>query len=97
MMYKFMKKQRYLLKLNQRVKISNAIFKEEVCGTIIAVPRETKQMFKENWQNDYLREIETKKGNHIFYWVKLDIPQFDRDGDGPYHEAEVNSMYLTPI
>ena len=31
---------------------------------------------------------------YLFYWVKFDEPQLDADGDGPYHEAEIDSDYL---
>jgi hypothetical protein len=47
----------------------------------------------DGWNNN-AREMESLKGKELFYWIKFDTPQIDVDGDGLYHEAEINSDYL---
>ncbi len=47
----------------------------------------------DGWRGN-IREVESLRGILSFYWVKFDEPQLDADGDGPYHEAEIDSDYL---
>lgn len=30
----------------------------------------------------------------LLYWVTFDAPQYDSDGDGPYHKAQIWGRYL---
>ena len=45
----------------------------------------------------HVRFVPTTTGVRPFYWLKLDEPRRDDDGDGPYHEAEIAESSLHSI
>ena len=47
--------------------------------------------------NGHIRMVPTTSGVQPFYWVALDEPRRDGDGDGPYQEAEIAGRVLERI
>ncbi len=43
------------------------------------------------------RVVKGRKGPREMYWVVLDEPQVDADGDGPYIEGEFDAEDIEPI
>ena len=66
-----------------------------VVGTI-AEPRTIVAELAGDWHG-HVRMVATTTGVRPFYWVVLDEPRTDADGDGPYREAEIAEAYLRPL
>jgi len=45
-------------------------------------------------QGTVSRIVPSRHGPLTFYWVQFDLPHLDADGDGPYHEAEIDAHHL---
>ncbi len=43
------------------------------------------------------RMVPTVRGPEPYYWVELDEPRIDGDGDGPYESAEFAASWLESI
>ena len=79
-----------------RVKISESChWAKNATGKITQPPNYIVKM-SDGWKG-IVREVKSLKGVLLFYWVKFDESQIDADGDGPYHEAEIESEYLQLI
>ena len=39
-------------------------------------------------------DVQAPVGVRRVYWVEFDEPQFDSEGDGPYHQAQILAVYL---
>ena len=50
----------------------------------------------EGWAG-HVRMVRTTSGIQPYYWVVLDEPRLDGDGDGPYSEAEIAGAALRPL
>jgi hypothetical protein len=44
-----------------------------------------------------VRMVKTVQGYEPYYWVVLDEPRRDADGDGPYGAAELAAAWLHPV
>lgn len=64
-------------------------------GTIAAPPAPVAELAGD-WRR-HVRMVGTTTGVRPFYWVVLDEPRRDGDGDGPYREAEIAERSLTPL
>ena len=60
---------------------------------VIGIPSETIQQLAGGWHG-HVRLVSTVDGMRPFYWVVLDEPRHDADGDGPYTEAEIDERAL---
>ena len=49
--------------------------------------------FADGWSG-HVRTVPTTSGPQPYYWVMLDEPRLDGDGDGPYAEAEIAGRSL---
>ena len=79
--------------LGDRIRISDEYhWAQGVLGTVIEPPGFVVN-FADGWDGLH-RNVPSLKGMLTFYWIKFDIPQMDSDGDGPYHQAEIDSEYL---
>jgi hypothetical protein len=75
------------------VKVSeNYHWAKNAIGEIKQPPNYIVEM-SDGWKG-YVREVKSLKGMLLFYWVEFRESQIDADGDGPYHEAEIDSAYL---
>src|SRR5690242_17921112 len=61
-------------------------------GTV-ATPSTEVQSFAPGW-NGHVRMVNTVSGVRPYYWIVLDEPRLDNDGDGPYGEAEIAASSL---
>lgn len=59
----------------------------------IAMPHTAVQSLAGGW-NGHVRMVSTVRGVEPYYWVVLDEPWLDNDGDGPYAEAEIAASSL---
>ena len=66
-----------------------------VLGTITEPPPPTLSL-SDGW-HAHVRTVSTTDGPRPYYWVTLDEPRRDADGDGPYHEAEIGERMLEPL
>jgi hypothetical protein len=41
--------------------------------------------------------VKTVRGYEPYYWVVLDEPRLDGDGDGPYGATELAAAWLYPV
>ena len=81
--------------IGDRVRISEPGFwADGVTGTIASPPTAVIQHAGE-W-HAHVRIVPTTSGPRSFYWVRLDEPRRDGDGDGPYGEAEIIESSLVP-
>ncbi|MGI8848818.1 MAG: hypothetical protein ACR2HT_01460 [Pyrinomonadaceae bacterium] len=81
------------LSVESRIEISeNYHWAKNAVGVVTQPPDYIVEM-SDGWRGN-IREVESLRGILSFYWVKFDEPQLDADGDGPYHEAEIDSDYL---
>jgi hypothetical protein len=82
-----------LFSAGNRIKVSeNYHWAKNAIGEIIQPPDCVVGM-SDGWKGN-VREVESLKGVLLFYWIKFDESQIDFDGDGPYHEAEIDAEYL---
>jgi hypothetical protein len=49
------------------------------------------------WQDNLTRNVKTRLGTKIFYWVWFDEPQVDAEGDGPYQGGEIPEDILALV
>ena len=63
-----------------------------VIGTV-ATPPEEVQSFAPGWDG-HVRMVSTVSGVKPYYWIVLDEPRLDNDGDGPYGAAEIAASSL---
>jgi hypothetical protein len=47
----------------------------------------------DGWSGN-VRMVRTVRGLEPYYWVVLDEPRLDDEGDGPYKEAELAAAWL---
>jgi hypothetical protein len=50
----------------------------------------------DGWRG-HIRTVNTTAGPMPYYWVLLDEPRHDGDGDGPYQEAEIAGEALSHL
>ena len=67
-------------------------------GTIEAPPEFAQDLVADcdPWQGHW-RIVKGRERLMRFYWVELDEPQMDADGDGPYSAGEIDADALEPI
>ncbi len=46
---------------------------------------------------EHARMVDTTAGKRPFYWIQLDEPRRDAEGDGPYQEAEIAESSLRAL
>lgn len=74
-----------------RVQVRNTYHWAKGAQGIIALPPEYLRALApeetpwESWQ----RQVKTMSGERVFCWVEFVIPQYDKDGNGPYAGAEI--------
>ena len=85
-----------VLRVGDRVRIQDARFPtfwaHGATGTIDAPPAVVLAL-ADGWAG-HVRTVPTTSGPQPYYWVLLDAPRRDGDGDGPYHEAEIAGSAL---
>jgi len=80
--------------VGSRIKISeNYHWAKNATGEIAQPPNFIVEM-SDGW-NGIARKVSSLKSILLFYWVKFDEPQIDADGNDHYHEAEIDSNYLS--
>ena len=82
--------------LNDRVRVSLAYHWACGASATICTPPPSVLSFAGGWTG-LTRVVESLRGPLTFYWVRFDEPQPDADGDGPYHEAEIEAVALDLI
>jgi hypothetical protein len=86
-------------KLGDRVQILETYhWARSAFGIVQQPPLSVVELVKNQdpWK-DGQRLVHTRLGLLTFYWVELDVPQMDADGEGPYNAAEVDSRYLAHV
>jgi len=63
-----------------------------VVGTVATPPAEV-QSFAPGWDG-YVRMVSTVSGVKPYYWIVLDEPRLDSEGDGPIGGAEIAASCL---
>jgi hypothetical protein len=82
--------------IGQKVKIAaNYWWASNVIGVISAKPYVIEG--DDSWVENYHKTMKTPQGEKKYYWVKLDSPCLDADGDGPYQEGEFDSDFLITV
>jgi hypothetical protein len=66
-----------------------------VSGTVRQPPTSVVEL-GEGWIG-HARMVDTTTGKRPFYWIELDEPRLDADGDGPYHAAEIAESSLRAL
>jgi len=61
-------------------------------GTVSEPPDAVVSM-ADGWSGN-VRMVRTVRGLEPYYWVVLDEPRLDDEGDGPYKEAELAAAWL---
>jgi hypothetical protein len=69
---------------------------KNVTGTVGAPPSQVVAL-SGPWQNNLTRDVQTRLGKAVFYWVWFDEPQVDAEGDGPYQGGEIREDVLTLV
>ena len=64
-------------------------------GTV-SEPPEGVVSLADGWSGN-IRMVLTARGIEPYYWVALDEPRLDDDGDGPYQEAELAAAWLEAL
>ncbi len=75
--------------------VEDGFWANGVLGTI-AEPPPPILSESDGWHN-HVRTVSTTDGPRPFYWVVLDEPRRDADGDGPYHQAEIAEQSLESL
>ena len=85
-----------LLQPGDRVRISTGYdWAQGATGTIANISDEFREQ-SPDWRSWY-RRVNGRDRSWLTYWVVLDKPQLDADGDGPYAEAAIEEAYLERI
>ena len=83
-----------ILPLGQKIKVSEKYhWAQNVTGFISRMP----VRIDDSWIENYYRDMNTLLGKKRFYWITLDVPSIDADGDGPYEGGEFDSDFLRLI
>jgi len=78
-----------------RVTVSLDFFwAKHATGTISSPPPEVTAL-RGPWQGGLTRREVTALGTNTVYWVLLEEPQFDADGDGPFRGGQIWESALT--
>ena len=87
--------------LGNRVRVDDRRFPEfwanGATGTVVEPPPVIRS-FAGGWEG-HVRLVPNAGGTQASYayWVKLDEPRRDSDGDGPYADAELPELALWPL
>ena len=79
-----------------RVRVTNAEYPEFWANGVtgqVGAPPEAVVSLADGWSG-HVRLVQTVRGVEPYYWVVLDEPRLDDDGDGPYGEAELAGSWL---
>jgi hypothetical protein len=79
-----------------RVRVSEPGYWADGAVGTIAEPPATMAELAGDWHG-HVRMVATTSGVRPFYWVVLDKPRLDGDGDAPYQEAEIAEASLRPL
>jgi hypothetical protein len=77
------------------VRVSDDFFWAEVPRGRISAPPDAVTSLSGTWDGGPSRQEVSALGTRTVYWVWLDEPQFDADGDGPYSGGQVWESALT--
>ena len=82
--------------IGDRVQVAKAgLWADRATGTV-APPSPSVTALADGWSG-HVRTVHTTSGPKPYYWVILDEPRRDADGDGPYQEAELAENWLQPF